>query len=69
MAKQLYFGNKARILTRYSPKQHPIDNKCLHINELKAFFSKKETFSNKDLESFFKKVDSDISHSDRKSVV
>ncbi|MEX2409981.1 MAG: DUF6577 family protein [Candidatus Paceibacterota bacterium] len=38
-----------------------MDNESLHINELKPFFSEKETFSTKNLETFFKKVDPDIS--------
>ena len=37
-----------------------IDNESLHINELDSSFSEKETFSTKDLESFYKSENPDI---------
>lgn len=39
-----------------------IENESLNINELKSFFSEKETFSTKDLESFLRNENPDISN-------
>jgi len=50
-------------LPKYSNEIGYIENESQHINELKSFFSGKETFSAKELASFFKSEHPDITNS------